>query len=209
MRAQLSSGMRPAIRLLALVFALALIAAAEAADQARVTALYRRGLEGDKQAVIDCIRELEEALAKEPGNQLARVYLGSAYTVRSRDLGFGPKKLQTLQQGLRVMDEAVTNAPDDPKVRLGRALTTSALPGIFGRSAESRADFLKLAEMAKTTPAKFDSSDLLIVFYHAGLAARANGNAARAEELWREGLRHGSDASIKQKIEAELAKTQR
>ena len=206
MRAHLMSDMRAVTPLLVMLFAVALITRAEAADQGRITELYRRGLEGNKQAVIDCIRELEDALAKEPGNQLARVYLGSAYTVRSRDLGFGPKKLQTLRQGLRVMDEAVANAPGDPKVRLGRALTTQALPGIFGRAAEARDDFLKLAEIAKATPAKFESSDLLIVYYNAGLAAKANGEAARAEELWREGLRHGTDPSIKQKIEAELGK---
>lgn len=203
------SPLRRAARLLQLWAAVALITAASAADQARITELYRKGLEGDKQAVIDCIRELEEALTKQPNNHLARVYLGSAYTVRSRDLAFGPKKLQTLRQGLRVMDEAVASAPDDPKVRLGRALTTSALPAIFGRSTESRTDFLILADMAKTTPAKFESSDLLIVYYNAGLAAKAGGNATRAEELWREGLRHGTDAAIKQKIEAELAKSQR
>ena len=178
-------------------------------EQREIDELYRRGLLGDKAAVEQCIAKLEEGLKSQPKNELARVYLGSAYTLRSRDLGFGPKKLQTLRQGLRVMDEAVANAPDEPKVRLGRALTTQALPGIFGRSAESRSDFLKLAAMAKTNPEKFESSDLLIVYYNAGLAEKTNGNATRAQELWREGLRHGNDASIKGKIETELAKTSR
>ena len=177
-------------------------------QQREIDELYRRGLMGDKAAVEQCIAKLEEGLKSQPKNELARVYLGSAYTLRSRDLGFGPKKLQVLRQGLRVMDEAVANAPDDPKVRLGRALTTQALPGLFGRAAESRSDFLRLAEMAKAKPETFESSDLLIVHYNAGLAAKANGNAGRAEELWREGLRHGNDANIKAKIEAELAKMQ-
>ncbi len=187
------------------------VAAVRAADveYREIEELYRRGLMGDKAAVEQCIAKLEEGLKSQPNNELARVYLGSAYTLRSRDMGFGPKKLRTLRQGLRVMDEAVANAPDDPKVRLGRALTTQALPGIFGRADESRNDFLKLAEMAKMTPAKFSASDLLIVYYNAGLAAKANGNSARAEEFWREGLRHGTDATIRQKIEAELAKLQR
>ena len=184
-------------------------AVAMSAEEREVEELYRRGLMGDKQAVEQCISKLEEGLRAQPKNELARVYLGSAYTLRSRDLGIGPKKLQTLRHGLRVMDEAVANAPDDPKVRLGRALTTQALPGIFGRADESRKDFLQLAEMAKTTPAKFSASDLQIVFYNAGLAAKANGNTARAEELWREGLRHGSDATLREKIETELAKPAR
>lgn len=201
--------MRIAHHILTLFVAAGLLANTPAPEETRIEQLYRRGLEGDKQAVIDCIQELEQALTKQPGNQVARVYLGSAYTVRSRDLGFGPKKLQTLRQGLRVMDEAVANAPEDPKVRLGRALTTQALPGIFGRAAESRNDFLKLADMAKAAPAKFTEADLLIVYYNAGLAAKEDGNTARAEEFWREGLRHGSDANIRQKIEAELAKPRR
>ena len=183
-------------------------AAALAATSAEreIEELYRKGLMGDKAAVEQCIAKLEDGLRSQPNNELARVYLGSAYTLRSRDLGFGPNKLQVLRQGLRVMDEAVANAPNEPKVRLGRALTTSALPGIFGRSTESKNDFLQLADLAKTAPEKFTPSDLQITFYNAGLAAKANGNETRATELWREGLRHGSDAALKQKIEAELAK---
>ena len=175
-------------------------------DRKEIDELYRRGLLGDKAAVEQCIEKLEEVLRVQPKNELARVYLGSSYTLRSRDLRFGPKKLQTLRQGLRVMDEAVANAPDDPKVRLGRALTTQALPGMFGRATESRNDFLHLAEMAKTAAGKFSAADVQIVYYNAGLAAKTNGNAARAQELWREALRHGSDDNIRQKIETELAK---
>jgi tetratricopeptide (TPR) repeat protein len=178
-------------------------------SRSEIDELYRRGLKGDKEAVEQCIAKLEEGLRVEPGNQLARVYLGSAYTLRSRDLGFGPKKLQTLRQGLRVMDEAVANAPDDPQVRLGRALTTQALPGIFGRADESRGDFLQLADLAKKTPGKFSASDLQIVYYNAGLAAKARGDVSRAQELWREGLRHGNDAALKGKIETELAAARR
>jgi hypothetical protein len=201
--------MRLAIVALAAVLSATPAVCADSAREREIDELYRRGLMGDKAAVEQCIAKLEDALRSHPENQLARVYLGSAYTLRSRDLGFGPKKLQTLRQGLRVMDEAVANAPDDPKVRLGRALTTQALPGIFGRAAESRNDFLQLAEMAKTAPERFSAADLQIVHYNAGLAAKANGNTARAQELWREGLRHGSDAALKQKIEAELAKSPR
>ena len=192
-----------------LVLCIAAAALAGTPAEREIEELYRKGLMGDKEAVEQCIAKLEEGLRSQPKNELARVYLGSAYTLRSRDLGFGPKKLQVLRQGLRVMDEAVANAPDEPKVRLGRALTTSALPGIFGRSAESRNDFLQLAATAKKAPGMFEPSDLPIVYYNAGLASKANGNDAQAIQLWREGLRHGTDSALKQKIEAELARTQR
>ena len=136
------------------------LASAAPNEQKEIQDLYRRGLAGEKGAVEECIGKLEAVLRTEPGNQRARVYLGSAYTLRSRDLGFGPKKLQELKRGLAVMDEAVAAAPDDPKVRLARALTTSALPAIFGRRASTRQDFERLAEVARTSPEKFDPGDL-------------------------------------------------
>lgn len=129
-------------------------------EQKEIQDLYHRGLAGDKTAVNQCIEKLEAALATDSSNQLARVYLGSAYTLRSRDLGFGPKKLRTLRQGIALMDQAVAAAPDDPKIRLARALTDAALPGFFGRGASSRKDFGLLKEMARQHPERFSPDDL-------------------------------------------------
>ncbi len=139
---------------------------AQADEQKEIQHLYQRGLAGDKDAVNQCIAKLETALQRDASNQLARVYLGSAYTLRSRDLGFGPKKLQALRHGLALMDEAVANAPNEPKVRLARALTTSSLPALFGRRSESERDFATLREMAKTQPQKFEPGDLQTVLSH-------------------------------------------
>ena len=115
------------------VFVLVLLLVLDAAsaspnEQKEIQDFYRRGLAGDQDAVNQCIDKLEAVLKIEPANQLARVYLGSAYTLRSRDLGFGPKKLSTLKRGIAVMDDAVAAVPDDPKVRLTRALTAEACP---------------------------------------------------------------------------------
>ena len=142
--------------------------AAAASEQSEIQQLYRRGLHGDKDAVDRCIEKLEAVLAREERNQLARVYLGSAYTLRSRDLGFGPKKLSTLRHGLALMDEAVAAAPNEPKVRLARALTTSALPGFFGRKSESRKDFELLKDLAQRDPEKFDAGDLQAIRENTG-----------------------------------------
>ena len=62
--------------------------------------LYARGLRGDKQAVVDCISVLEAKLTVQPNDQLARAYLGSAWTLRSRDLPIGPGKLSALAKAL-------------------------------------------------------------------------------------------------------------
>ncbi|MGZ5020631.1 MAG: hypothetical protein ACXWAV_09390, partial [Chthoniobacterales bacterium] len=188
-------------------FATLLIAAAPN-EQKEIQDLYRRGLAGDKEAVRQCIDKLEAALAAEPKNQLARVYLGSAYTLRSRDLGFSPRKLQALRHGLALMDEAVAAAPNESKIRLVRALTTSSLPGFLGQGAASRKDFEQLAQIAEATPEKFEPGDLAIVFYHAGFVAKANGDRTRAAKRWREGLHHSTDPSLTAKLNAELSKLQ-
>lgn len=141
--------------------------ATAAPEQSEIQQLYARGLRGDKGAVEQCITKLEEAVREQPKNQLARVYLGSAYTLRSRDLGFGPKKLQVLRQGVAVMDEAVAASPDDPKVRLARALTTSALPAILGYRASSKKDFEWLAQVAQREPDRFSENDLAAIREHA------------------------------------------
>jgi hypothetical protein len=92
--------------------------------------------------------------------------------LRSRDLGFGPKKLQALKQGLVLMDAAVGAAPNDPKVRLARALTTSALPGIFGRRTQSGQDFELLAKEAERAPERFEQADLTVIREHASSSSR-------------------------------------
>ena len=70
------------------------------------------------------------------------------------------------------MDEAVAAAPNEPKVRLARALTTSALPGIFGRRSESRRDFELLAKEVERAPERFDQGDLATIREHAASAGR-------------------------------------
>ncbi|MBA2623094.1 MAG: hypothetical protein H0U88_05660 [Chthoniobacterales bacterium] len=183
-------------------------AAAQPNEETLIRDLYRRGLVGEKEAVEQCIAKLEAVLKSEAKNQVARVYLGSAYTLRSRDLGFGPKKLQVLKQGLALMDQAVAAAPDDPKVRLPRALTTASLPGVFGRGASTRKDFELLAAQAKRTPGNFDEGELQIVFYNAGLAAKAAGDKARAAAFLEEALRHPADTALSGKVSTELARLQ-
>ncbi|MDQ2918757.1 MAG: hypothetical protein M3R10_02625 [Verrucomicrobiota bacterium] len=157
--------MRHAILIGLLLFSALVFAAPN--EQKEIQELYRRALAGDKDAVNQCIEKLESALATDSRNQLARVYLGSSYTLRSRDLGFGPSKLRTLRQGITLMDQAVAAAPDDPKVRLARALTDSALPAIFGRGSSSKRDFQLLAQIAKKNPERFDAADLQTVRAHA------------------------------------------
>ncbi len=182
------------------------LAAAEARDeQIEITKLYQRGLIGDKQAVTDCIATLEALLKNEPNNQLARVYLGSAYTLRSRDLSLGSQKLLALKKGTTLMDEAVAATPDDAHVRLVRALTNQSLPFFLGRRATARQDFEELVASISKNPEKLAPGDRQLLFLNAGVVAKQGGDKARASDLWKRGLCAPVDPKLTQELNAALA----
>lgn len=162
--------------------------------------LHDRGVEGDAKAVVECIETLQAVLAREPENQLARVYLGSAYTLRSRDLWIGPKKLETLKQGGAFMDQAVAAAPDDPRVRLVRAVNSLKLPRLFGRRKLAIEDFEKLLLNIETLAPEEQQA----VYFFAGTAFEDEGQRKRAIELWEKGLRLSASTETAAKLRALL-----
>lgn len=174
-------------------------------EEESIHQLYQRGLAGDKHAVDECIAKLERALKTQPDNQLGRVYLGSTYTLRSRDLGFGLGKWKALQHGVALMDEAVAAAPNDVHVRLLRALTTQALPAILGRRKSAQDDFETLVSLVASDPDKLNAADQQTLYYNAGLLAKQSGNAVRAAELWKNAAQHPVDPALAQKVNAALS----
>jgi len=175
-------------------------------ENERVTALYQRGLAGDAQAVAQCITALESIVKSEPENQVARVYLGSAYTLRSRDLGFGPEKLRTLNKGLALMDEAASAAPANARLRLVRALTNQSLPFFVGRRKAARDELFALAEIIQRAPTKLSANDQQLLYLNAGLAARESGDKATAMRFWRLGLTKPADPKLTAELNAALTK---
>jgi hypothetical protein len=197
---------RCAIVLFALAVGLALVHAGERSENDRVAALYQRALAGDARAVVDCIAALDSILKTEPGNQLARVYLGSAYTLRSRDLSFGREKLNTLKQGLALMDAAVSAAPSNARVRLIRAVTNESMPFFLGRRTIARDELYALAEIVRRDPTKLDAEDRQLLYLNAGLAAKQSGDKEAAVKLWRLGLTKPADPKLTAELTAALAK---
>lgn len=174
-------------------------------ENEQVAQLYERGLAGDSQAVMDCIATLEAILKSEPKNQLARVYLGSAYTMRSRDLGFGPGKLRTLNKGIALMDEARAGAPDDAQVRLVRALTDQSLPFFVGRRKTAQDEFCALAEMVEHDPKRLAPADRQRLLLNAGRVAQERGDVQTATRFWRLGLTNPVDPKLTAQLNTALA----
>ncbi len=171
-------------------------------ESARI--LHDRGVNGDKQAVIDCITQLQELLANEPENYLAKVYLGSAYTLRSRDVFPGPKKLNLLNEGGRLMDEAVAAAPDNIRVRLVRAVNYYKLPAIFGKRELARSELIKLAESIDGMQHDLDLIEIQGIYYFGGLALADQKRRAAARQLWAEAIELQPDSTLGEKLSQKL-----
>jgi len=173
------------------------------ADSA-IADLYGRGLRGDEQAVVDCISALEAKLAIQPNDQLAGVYLGSAWTLRSRDLPIGPGKLSALRRGISLMDEAAGAAPNNADVLLLRAVTNEALPAFLGQRRAARAQLDELLARLEKGSAKLKPADQQLLYLNAGEAAKRAGDKERARELWKRGLTITADEKLTAEIRAAM-----
>lgn len=166
--------------------------------------LYRRALTGAKEAVEPCIAKLKDAVHQQPENHLARVTLGSALTLRSRDMGFGPAKLRTLKEGIALMTAAVDAAPKDAHVRLVRALTLDALPSFLGNKRIARQDFEALTEIASRNSDALTAGELQTLYYNS--AASHAGDAAAYREQITLAAKYPVDPAVAAKVNARLAK---
>lgn len=179
--------------------------AAASPNDSEIAALYARGLAGDEKAVVSCITALEARLARQPSDQLARVYLGSAYTLRSRDLPFGLTKLRALRHGIALLDEAAVAAPENGKVQLLRAVTYEAFPALLGRARIARKALDDLVAAVEKNPRKLNPSDQQLLYLNAGDAAKKAGDEASARELWKRGAALTADPSLTKEIRAALS----
>lgn len=155
---------------------------------AEIVTLHDRGAEGDKQAVRDCVAKLEKMVKSEPDNQLARVYLGSALTLLSRDLLPGPGKLEALKRGGQLMDAAVAAEPANLRVRLVRAINNLKLPRIFGRRKMAYDDFALLVRAARGGQSGLSEPELQAIYFFGGEALKAQRQKKEAVLVWNEGI---------------------
>jgi hypothetical protein len=187
------------------IFLLLAPLASAAPNEKQIAALYARGLAGDAAAVNSCITALEQTLQARPHDELARVYLGSAYTLQSRDLGYGWKKISALRHGIALMDEAAAAAPDNARVQLLRAVTYEAFPALLGHAKIARESLDILVSAVAKDPKKLSPADQQLLYLNAGEAAAKAGDKVRARQLWQEGVALAADPKLTAEIHADLA----
>ena len=161
---------------------------------------------GNKDATRRLVAWLEELTSEQPDNGILLVYLGSAYTLASRDAFIGPGKLRYLMAGRDCMDRAVTMRPEDANVRFIRAINNYHLPTIFNRRSIARDDFRQLVDQLAKHPEAVDSLTSLAIYYYAGLCFAQLEEESNARASWEKGLNLKINGPLTAKISDELSR---
>jgi len=88
------------------------------------------GLEVDD-AATEAVLKFDQLVESGADDPLTRAYLGSAYIMKARDSFFIPMRVRRVRTGLKYLNSAMEDAPDNYAVRLLRASSTYNLPDIF------------------------------------------------------------------------------
>lgn len=84
-----------------------------------------------------------------PGDPVAKAYHGSLQLLDAAHNWQIWNLHKQASDGLNLLDEAVTQAPDEPEARFIRAATSWHLPGFYHRKAQCERDFSLLASRAE------------------------------------------------------------
>lgn len=127
-------------------------------------------LNADTDTIDIQIKKFESQLAKNPHDNLARAYLGSAYALRAKYSTWWLTKLKYLNKGKATMNAAIAAAPNDPRVRMVRAVAFYKVPKRFDLRPTSISDFKKVTPIALKTPSPLAVNERQAVLYYAYLA---------------------------------------
>jgi len=171
-----------------------------------VQKLHSKAEGGDTAATKEMIESLLKLTKEYPKNDLLLAYLGSAYTLASRDAWPGPSKLDHLKIGLKTMDQAVSNSPDDLAVRFIRAINNYQLPSFVGRKDNARKDFEFLVLALQKDSHGFSNETRQAISYFAGLCYKQTKKIKEARAIWQEGKALDENSDLAAKMAVELRK---
>ena len=175
----------------------------------QIQARQEKAVNGDTKETKALTADLEKWTREQPTNYLLMAYLGSVYTLDSRDAWPGPGKLTYLRNGGKLMDAAVAAAPDNPAVRFVRAIDYYELPFFFGKGETARDDFqilLKQIDGELKTPYTLNVETQQAIFYYAGLSFKHLSQMPQAKNAWLRGVQLDPNSALAAKIKIELAK---
>lgn len=138
-------------------------------------------LAGDTDQIDAQILKYEAKLAANAKDQLARAYLGSACALRAKSSFWGPTKLKFLNRGRACLDDAVAGAPNDPRVRMVRAIGYFRVPKMFNMRSISIDDFKKIIPVTRDKKSDLKPNERQVILYYAHLAFSEEAEPGAAE----------------------------
>ncbi|MEW6181562.1 MAG: tetratricopeptide repeat protein [Bacillota bacterium] len=166
--------------------------------------LHERGVTGDKEAVKNAYDLLKKILKAAPRNSVVEAYFGSATALLGRDALDPNERFKKAVKGLRILDGAVSNAPDNTEVRTLRAYVCYRLPeNYFHRTATAVEDFGYLAARYEKDPSVFSGNFYCQVLYDLGASYKRLGRKEEAESTWQKLLSRTKDAKYRQLLKQE------
>jgi tetratricopeptide (TPR) repeat protein len=168
---------------------------------------HDKGVDGDVEEVKALVTDLEKLTKEQPANYMLLAYLGSAYTLRSRDCWPGPSKFHFLKEGLKTMDDAVEKDPKNIGVRFIRAVNNLNLPAFLNRRDEGRKDFKVLLEQIKAMPKnEINLETSQAIYYFAGISYKQLDEEKKARDAWKRGEELDPNTPLGLKIKTEITK---
>lgn len=175
---------------------------------ATLHARHQKAVEGDKKEVKLLVSDLEKLTAENPQNSLLLAYLGSTYTLQSRDAFPGPTKLELLKKGGKTLDQAVNQDPYNIATRFIRAVNYYELPRIFNKRNISREDFQIIVTQMESpgSPCYFSDETRQAIYYYSGFSYQQLKQPEQSKILWQKGIQISPFSSLGQKMQHELKK---
>jgi tetratricopeptide (TPR) repeat protein len=165
---------------------------------------HDEGARDNAKAVELAEKYFKQLLAIEPTNALATALLGSALTMRARDAFWPKTRLDYVKKGNKMMDAAVQLAPEDPDVRLVRAINNFYMPKFMERDEIAKADFTWLWQRVETHPdgLKDDLKQNVALFY--GGILKKQKRIKEAIEVWNKGIAFNPQSDLAREIRQQL-----
>lgn len=168
---------------------------------------HDEGARDNKKAAQLAEKYFNEFLKLQPDHPKALALLGSAFTMKARDTVWPGTRLGYVKEGNRKMDRAVDLAPDDPEVRLVRAINNYHMPKFLGRERLVKQDFAWLWRKVQAAPTNFAPEFKQEIAFHHGCLMRKDDKKREAEAILREGLAFAPRSDLAAQIHEELSKT--
>lgn len=151
----------------------------------RAIELHRKGVEGDKEAVVKSYQLLEKAWNLEPENLLVEAYYGSAMALMGRDAIDPMERIKKAMAGLKFLDRAVNRRQDNVEIRILRAYVCYRLPeSCFHRTGTALEDFKQLIGLFESGSGNFSKDFYHQILFDLGVCYKRLNREKEAEKTW-------------------------